>query len=52
MLLYAKLGGEDMLHHTLLVYNVGHPTREETEGPRHPVQRPHLSAFVAEQGEG
>ena len=32
MLLHPNLGGKDVPNRTLLVYDVGNPTREETEG--------------------
>jgi hypothetical protein len=37
MPLHAKLRGEDVPHHALTVYDVRHPTGEETEGLGHPV---------------
>ena len=52
MLLHAKLGGEDVSHNTLLIYDVSHPTGEEAEGVGNPVESPDPSSLVAEQGEG
>ena len=41
-----------MSHNTLLVYDVSHPTGEEAEGVRNPVESPDPPSLVAEQGEG
>src|SRR3712207_2560123 len=49
---HAQLGGEDVPHHPLLVYDVRHPTGEESESVGHPVELPYLAPFVAEQDKG
>ena len=41
-----------MSHHPLLVYDVRHPTGEESQGVGYPVERPDLTPLVAEQDEG
>ena len=48
----VELGGEYVLHHLLLVYNLRHPTGEESEGVGYPVELPHLTPLVAEQNKG
>jgi len=49
---YAQLGGEYVPHHPLLIYDVRHPTREESEGIGHPIELPHLASLIAQQDEG
>lgn len=48
VLLDSDLGGEDVPHYTLLVYDVGDPTWEETEGVGNIVEPPDLTPLVAE----
>jgi hypothetical protein len=46
-----ELRGEHMPDYALLVYNIGHPTREQTKGVGNTIQLPDLASLVAEQGE-
>jgi hypothetical protein len=48
VLLYLNLGGEDVPNRTLLVYDVGTSTREQTEFIGNTVEPPNLATLVAE----
>jgi hypothetical protein len=48
VLLHRYLGGEDVPHYTILVYDVGNSTREESECIGNTVEPPNLTALVAE----
>ena len=52
MPLHANMGGENVSDNPLLVYYVGNPTMEETEGVGNSIEPSDLFSFIAEQREG
>jgi hypothetical protein len=50
--LHANLGRENVPDDPLLVYYVGNPTREQTEGVGNIIAPSDLFSFIAEQSEG
>jgi hypothetical protein len=52
MPLHANLRRENVPDDPLLVYYVGNPTREKTEGVRNTIEPSDLFSLIAEQSEG